>query len=105
MTKEKQILTIRGRLVSHLGGKLAGRMGKSRLLDIAQQIADYKEQVDWDNTPQELRRLRDSIRYIPARVGLGLDALRLSRRSETEVYAALWETLRKTFPALDIHPT
>ncbi len=105
MTKEKQVLTIRGKLVSHLGSKLAGRMGKSRLLDIAQQIADYKEQVGWENTPQELRRLRDRIRYIPAHVGLDLDALRLSRRSETEVYAALWETLKKTFPSLDIRPT
>lgn len=105
MTKGKQIMAIRGHLAANLGGKLAGRMGKSRLLDIAEQIADYKEQVGWENTPQELRRLRDRIRYIPAHVGLTLDAIRLSRKSESEVYAALWKTLRAVFPSLDIHPT
>ncbi|HOW28889.1 MAG TPA: hypothetical protein PK876_10375 [Elusimicrobiota bacterium] len=102
MTKEKQILAIRKNLIHKLGDKLTGKLGKGRISDIARDIADYKEQVGWPNTPQEIRRLQDKIRYIPAEVSLGLSVLRLSKKSEIRISEALWGTLKSAFPSMRI---
>jgi hypothetical protein len=103
MKKEETIQSVLNNLSKKLGTKLTSKMGKNRLLDIATEIADYKEQVDWPNTPQEIRWLRDRIHYIPARIGLNLNTLRLSKKSEADVQNALWKTLQSTFPTLKLN--
>jgi hypothetical protein len=80
-------------------------VGRARLLDLAAEIADFREQVSWVNSPEEQRRLRDKIRYIPAHVGIRLDSLRLSKASDAKMHSALWSTLMRAFPSLDIKPT
>ena len=104
MKKEQLIQTIRRVLSLKLGHKLTGKMGKNRLLDIAKEIADYKEQMGWGNSPQEIRRLTEKIRYIPAQVGLTLQSLHLSKKSEIQIHAALWQTLKRTIPSLVLQP-
>lgn len=102
MKKEAAIQSVMNNLSKKLGGKISSKMGKNRLMDIATEIADYKEQVEWPNTPQEIRWLRDRIYYIPARIGLNLNTLRLSKKSEAHVQTALWKTLQSIFPTLKL---
>lgn len=105
MARQAQIGSVLNKLSKRLGRKLVGRMGRGRLVEVATNIADYKEQVGWENTPQELRRLADKIHHIPAQLALNLGAVRLSRDSQVAVDAALWGTLKSVFPTLEIRPT
>ena len=105
MRKKEEIQKVTHNLSRRLGKKLAAKLGKSRLLDISTVIAEYEEQVGWPNTPHEIRRLTDKIRYIPAEFGINLGSLRLSKKSTLEVNAALWGTLKSVFSALNIQPS
>jgi hypothetical protein len=104
MKKEKEAESIRNRLRANLGPKLAAKLGKLRLRDLSLDIADFKEQVGWENTSHEIGRLRDKIMCIPALAGLDFSRLRLSKASEAQVTAALWETLKRTFPSMNLRP-
>jgi hypothetical protein len=105
MKSDVRVRRIMDRFSGRLGEKLAAKVGRGRLLDIASLIADYESEAALSNTPPEVRRLVDKIRRVPAEFGLSLDALRLSKVSTVEVNAALWHTLQNVFPAYDIQPS
>jgi hypothetical protein len=105
MKREVRIRTVASKFAKRLGNKLMGQIGRGRVMDVATDIVDYKEQISWSNTPHEIRSLTEKIHYIPARMNLTLNAVRLSRKSELDLRNALWRTLKTSFPTLEIKPT
>jgi len=81
---------------------LSGKLGQARLAHVAGEIADYKEQFSWDNSPQDLRRLEEIVRHLEPRLMLSLepDRMRLSRKTQEDLNEALRSTLRFYFPVL-----
>src|SRR5687768_1037407 len=104
MKREQQAHTIRQTFRKNLGAKLSAKVGKVRMEDISLDIADIKEQAGWRNDHHEKERLKEKVLCIPALAALDYGALRLSKKSEADVHAALWATLQKTFPAMRLKP-
>lgn len=101
MTKEALTTRIQKGLAKKLGKDLTGRMGKSRLEQMAMEIADYKEQLSWTNTPEEQRKLQDKIRYLEPRLMLEIETdRRLSKKGTAEAGKALHSALQSLFPFL-----